>query len=261
MKYIHALILIMTASTIFAESTPVIFKTKGIKSARLSTPSGNISLSSTDDDETTLTITKTEWSNRCSLKHSQTTSNISVSVEASKSGAEEDEPLCHADILLALPKVTKITATVGRGNIGINDIKGSMILKIGEGSIGISQTEIPQLIADIGHGNLIVEGKITRSDIHIGYGDVRIAGMLASGDIKIGAGAIDVTYGHRPAPGVLNLKIGKGDATLSLPSQTSLNANIYSGLGHIHSEIPNQITGSFHVNMRSGLGNLFIKKR
>lgn len=256
----RALLLFVLAFSglLLAEDSPLTFQTKGLKSVRLSTPSGNITLTHTAAEETTLTVTKIQWSENCSLQHSQTASNISASVEVSKSGTG-DENTCQADLAIALPKVTQITATVGRGSIGIEGVKGSMTLKIGEGNIAVSQTEIPQLIADLGHGNLNIEGNVLRSNIHVGQGDVKVVGALASGDVKIGNGTLDVNYTYRPAPGTLDIKTGRGNATLTMPRSTSLNANIFSGLGHIHSEIPNQITGNFRVNLRSGMGNLYIK--
>ena len=117
-----------------------------------------------------------------------------------------------------------------------------------------------QIEFNLGSGDALVKAKGRRIKGRSGSGSINLEGILKDVELKTGSGDLTVSYKSTLQKGQLDLKSGSGDLTAYFPPNMKVLSNLKSGSGSIFNELGDFSKASFTVSMKTGSGDLKIKK-
>lgn len=213
------------------------FATKDFTELMISNPSGDVQVTTTEATSAVVTTTKKNFSNSCemTIEVKGHTLNVKVEKKSSFSIAE-----CNVDFAIKAPKNLNVTAELGAGNLVVSGTNGDLNFRLG-------------------NGNLNAKGLFKKVDGRAGNGKVEINGLDGNGVIKAGNGDVDLIYAAAITKGSLDLNIGRGDATITLPKSTKVKTHLVAGMGRVDNEFTETPDAAFSVSINAGLGNLKVK--
>jgi hypothetical protein len=204
------------------------FAVSGAPSLTISDAAGNISIRSRSASQVTVQVTKRAWGSsdavaQRGLSHTvvdvrQSENTITVNAQFSTSNFDSGMIRRSVDLLLTVPAQTSADAQVGAGNIEARGITGAIRL-------------------DAGAGNVTADA-------------VTFAGTSR---LNTGAGNLDIR-GSVASDATVDVHVGAGNATLSLPANTPAHLIASTGVGNLTItgwQIPVSHTG-FTGNHASG---------
>lgn len=149
---------------------------------------------------------------------------------------------CKTSFKVSAPADKKIIVKAGVGHVEIKDFTAG---------------------AEVSSGAGIVEFKNTAGPISIKTGAGIVLGELYSQEVNIKSGAVTVnlSWTKLPEKGMLSIKGGAGVIVLSFPSGSRFNVNFKSAAGSIKNELGSESEALFKIDVKTGAGSLYIKKR
>ena len=149
---------------------------------------------------------------------------------------------CPADFVIEVPASTAVRVKIGSGDLKIADLSGSIDFKIGSGT------------AKVFGATRKLTGKT-------GSGDITAADLVAQVvELSTGSGDLDLSYGQVAKGSRLDIRTGRGSASVTLPANAKVGANLRAGAGSLSSDFVNSSDADLRVDMRAGSGDLKLKK-
>ncbi len=215
------------------------FPASGIHTLDIENQDGNIRIEGSQTNTFQVTLNKIEYKN-CELTTERKEGRLII---ASKSKNKIfGRETCKLDIAIKAPKQIDLDLRLGGGDINVANIFGKFGLRVGSGDIAMSDTEISHL------------------DLRSGAGNVAINGYIGSGEVKVGAGNIELSYNKNPIEGLLDLKVGSGTTTISMPNSAKISSKFKSGTGSLTNELKDSPDAKYKISGTSGTGDMVIKK-
>lgn len=215
------------------------FAANGIHTIDIDNQDGNIRIEGAQTSAFQLTLNKLIYKN-CELIAERKEGRLVVSSQ-SKSKIFGRET-CKLDIIIKAPKQIDLDIKLGSGDVNVTTIQGKFNFKVGGGDIVLTDTEISHL------------------ELRSGAGDVSVTGYIGSGDLKVGAGNIDLSYNKNPVEGLLDLKVGSGTTTITVPNSAKISSKFKSGTGSLTNELKDSPDAKYKISGTSGTGDMVIKK-
>ena len=235
--------LALTGSLLGAQPTraneELSFQASGIHTLDIENQDGNIRIEGSQTNAFQVSLNKIEYKN-CELITERKEGRLVVSSKSKNKifGRET----CKLDITVKAPKQIDLDVKLGSGDVSVANIQGKFGFKVGGGDVALTDTEISHL------------------DLRSGAGNVSVSGYIGSGDLKVGAGNIDLSYNKKPVEGLLDLKVGSGTTTISVPNSAKISSKFKSGTGSLTNELKDSPDAKYKISGTSGTGDMVIKK-
>jgi hypothetical protein len=138
------------------------------------------------------------------------------------------------------------------GKIEMKDSSGKMDIHLSDGRL-ISENCSGSVRIDSGDSRIILTGFKGEANFSNSDGDVEIDGMLTAISGKVSDGSMHITA----SPGSVmenewSLRASDGSITLNLPQDFSANLDLSTSDGHLQTDHPISVTGSFSSNHITG---------
>jgi hypothetical protein len=142
-----------------------------------------------------------------------------------------------AKLIITMPAEGNVTAKSGDGSITVDDIRGRLDLRTGDGSIR-ARNAGGQMTISTGDGSITLDGATGDLDGESGDGSVRVSGTLGTVKLHTGDGSITLRAdsGTKMA-GDWSLSTGDGSVALTLPADFSAELDAHTGDGSIRNEL------------------------
>jgi len=228
-------LLIFSSSLVFGEQTTSNFDSNKIKKIEVFSGAGKVKVVATNKKASTIVVDKIKISEKCLI-----TTELNGDVLLAKAETK-GYYACEINFSITAPAQAKISIIVGSGDIDINNMLGAIDYKTGSGDVIITNS------------GKKVEGKS-------GSGNVTIRGITEEGNISTGSGDVEIDYMQQPENGELEVRTGSGSTMISLPEGSSIEANLKTGSGSIHNEIGESEKAKYKISVKSGSGDIRIKK-
>lgn len=198
----------------------------------------------------------------------------------------------RVDIELKVPRTADLDMHTGDGNVDVQGVKGTLLLRSGDGNLKLSGLE-GKLNANTGDGN--IDLRDVRGDVSLHTGDGRIDVVAADGslraetgdgrvtingrfdglDLKTGDGGIDAVANEgSKLESEWRLNTGDGNLSLRVPATIAADVELHTSDGDINLDIPVTVsgrTGNRHVrgqingggkllSLRTGDGSIHLEK-
>jgi len=222
----------------FAIEETIQFDTSKIKSIKVNNGAGDLQVGVTSGP-TTVTFVKPGSDDHC-VTSAELVDSVLIIESGSKAPDLNYHP-CFTQIRVKGPKNVALRINNGSSNIEINDTAGSIEYQNGSGNIRIN-AEITELQGRAGSGNLWA------------------VGLIGNADIRSGSGEIALRFDQCPDHGRVNLRTGSGNATIGLPHYSTVLAEFWAGSGELINEFPPSADPKIRISMRTGSGNLLIRR-
>jgi len=226
--------IVLLSSFAYAEQNPLIFPNEKIRKLKLNIVDGNVKIISSSLAPSVL-FSKVKGDAFCKPEVKVDDNDLIVKVVGDKNGP------CEINFEIQVPENTILVNKMGCGNLDILNVQGVIDFKLEKGNVRIT------------HAGKEVNG-------NTGHGNVKIEGPINNADIVSGAGNIDVILTNNPGKGEIELKTKRGNVTVFAPKESSIRTSAKVGTGFMTSEIPENPEATFKIMMRSGVGQLRIKK-
>jgi len=214
------------------------FDTAGLKELKIENASGTVKVRAAEGAQAKVVTTKKKFDDGCTLE-------IGVKGDELQIIAKDAAGLlskCEVDIDAEVPRHLDAEVSLGSGDVEIVGLSGELDYKVGSGDLVVKDVHLHE-----------VEGKT-------GSGDVRIDGTFTEAEITVGSGDAAITMTKAPAVGSLDVKVGTGSATVSLPKDAKVKSSFKSGLGTLTNEFTDSPDAKFTISGKAGTGDLTIKK-
>jgi DUF4097 and DUF4098 domain-containing protein YvlB len=268
-----ASIMLLFSLAPFADEWSKSFDTAGPAALRIKTSDAHIRIETWDRNTIEARVTTRNWKigdDGIRILDQQNGDLVSLEVKFPRSFFSINFNRRRVDILVRVPKETRLDLRTGDGDIEVTGVKGEIVADTGDGNIRIVGTE-GNLRAHTGDGNIDVRdarGKaaVETGDGNIGIenlggrlravtgdGNVRAEGVFEVLEIETGDGRVEASAleGSKMA-GQWTLRTGDGSLTLRLPQEFDAEVDVRTGDGHIDFNIPVTISGRTENNKLHG---------
>jgi hypothetical protein len=235
MKSLFVVLCVLGSATAFAETRE--FDASAVKKLIIENQEGKTSVTATDSAKATVDITRTTFSDKCTLEIAQKADTLNITVK--KKGIFTSES-CEVNFDIKVAKATNLALTVGSGKVALQGMQG-------------------ELAFTIGSGNVVADGEFKKVKGLAGSGDIEIKGLTTGADLKTGSGGITLTYANANPKGELSMTTGSGNATVAFPKNTVIQTSFAAGSGKLTSDLVSNPKAAFKVSMKAGSGDLKIK--
>lgn len=239
-SYYLGLALALSSTPIWAETVTQTFDPQGITRLEARNGSGDIKITGGHEKSIEVIVKKERWDEACTLKMAKEDAVLVVVVEKKSSFTKAD---CEADFDIKLPAALKLDIKNGSGDLTIAKTTADIEFKAGSGDVEIDDVTITEL-----------KGKA-------GSGDVELtAHALRSVNLDLGSGDTEITLKKKPEQGSISVKSGSGSVMIQVPKDTKLTSALVSGSGSIKNEVGDDAKAEFKVSVKTGSGDLTLKK-
>ena len=242
LKYVVILLIIFTPTIIYANSLYTKeFDINLVKQVDVLNGSGKVTISLSETNKAIVQVNKKEFDDdSCKLIIKLDSGILKVVLEQTGNfGFFKTD--CKVDFVIKVPKYIDIICKVGSGDILINETSGIITSHIGSGSLTVN-AEVKKLSSKSGSGNVNVKGLIGDSKITVGSGDIKLK------------------YIQCPKKGHVNILTGSGNAEIQFPENSKIQTSLKAGSGSLKNELNNYLESEFIIKMKSGSGDLYLKK-
>ncbi len=236
MKKIAFVVLsLLISQATFAETKE--FDLKGITKVEINNTSGNVKVKGVESGKVTVVADKKKFGESCTLTMNKTGEVLLIDVK--KSGFFGAD--CHVDFDIQAPKSAALDVESGSGDLSVTGMQGDLVFVLGSGIVN-------------------VDAVVKKLNGKIGSGNITINGLTAGGQLTAGSGNIAISYNLPPQNGELDIKSGSGNTEIKMPRNSKLHASFFAGSGQLTNEVGDTPQSPFKISMKTGSGNLHIKK-
>lgn len=228
----------LMATSVFAVIESREFDATKFDSLKIKNSSGNIVISVSKDKKAYVKADKKQFGKKCVLNMNQVKNELVVEVK--HTGMLEADQ-CEVNLSLEVPAAVAMEIKNGSGNLDINGTKGDIDFRLGSGNA--------KIVAGIDK----LQGKS-------GSGDIEASGLNGSVEVKTGSGNVKLSYQPDSQKGYIDVNTGSGNVGIYLPATVLVSTNFKAGSGQLSSEFGNSTNAAFKIDVKTGSGNLDIKK-
>jgi DUF4097 and DUF4098 domain-containing protein YvlB len=210
------------------------YQALGVEKILIENTSGTVTVTPMTVDKIEISVTKRKFPEKCTYL-TEKTEYAEVSVRVEKAIGEE----CEVDIDMKVPKDVDLNIWSGSGKVDIKGIEGNLTFNVGSGSI-------------------TADGKFKKVVGKAGSGRVDLSGLTSGGNISVGSGPVFLRFLEYPM-GRMDVKTGTGDAHISFPEGSKINAQLDTGAGSVSNELGNSESAEFGITVKIGSGDLNVK--
>ena len=240
------------------------FKIERTAKLRVETSDANIRVTSCDCSTVEARVTTQGWTiggDGINVYDRQTADQIDIEVRFPRQVFQLSWRNRRVDIEIRVPRDFDLNLHTGDGNVDVQGVKGSILLRSGDGNISLADLQ-GTLKADTGDGN--IDMRSVRGDVTLHTGDgnidvtgvdgslraetgdgrVRVNGRFDVLDLRTGDGGIDAKAieGSR-LESDWRLNTGDGNLTLRLPGTIAANIELETHDGSIEFDLPVTVSG------------------
>lgn len=237
MRLLLSLLLALVVTPAFAAEKKE-FDAKDLQALKVDNSSGKIDIIAGNGPKATVDIDKVNFNDSCKLEVARKEATLIVDVRQPSSFFSRKS--CDVNLKITVPKNVTVDISNGSGNLSLKGIEGKTVFKLGSGDVNIDAP-----LKDF-------SGKT-------GSGDVALKNLSGGGDIASGSGNVEARYAKIPQ-GELTVRTGSGDVQVMLPKGSKVKTSYFSGAGDLTNEVGDTPGAPFIVNVKSGSGDLKIKK-
>ena len=230
--------LCLVASSAFAETITKSVVASLNSLVDIKNGAGDVSVVGENVEEVTVTANLKKWSSDCQLKVEQSSKKVKISAEQTAVYGPE----CVADLTVVAPLAVKLDIETGSGDVDVANTTGGLTFRTGSGNMKVASANLQRL-----------EGKT-------GSGNVTIAAALAEGELKAGSGNIKLTFPKAPTAGLVTIVSGSGNTSVQMPKETKVSSDLKTGSGNVTNELDDIKDAKFKLSIRTGSGDVSIKK-
>ena len=272
------------------------FKVEGTAKVRIETTDANIRVTSCECATVEARITTQGWTiggDGINIVDHQTGDQVDIEVRFPRRLFQMNWGNRRVDIEIKTPLNADLDLHTGDGNVDVQGIKGTLLLRSGDGHLNLSELQ-GTLRASTGDGNIdmrnvrgdltlhTADGRIDLSGIdgslraETGDGRVRVNGRFDVLDVKTGDGGIDaVAADGSKLDANWRLNTGDGNLTLRLPAAIAADVELQTNDGSIDLDMPVTVSGrqgkrEVHgqlngggklLSLKTGDGSIRLEKR
>ncbi len=214
------------------------FQASAISALEVRNGSGSVDVKGSNALETSVTAQKVKFGDQCKMTVETQGKKLFVEVKQSGMFAEE----CEVNFQISVPKAISLDLKSASGAIKIEGTQGSLDFSVGSGSVH-------------------AKSEITKLDGKTGSGDIFLTGLKSGGVLQVGSGSIKIAFASVPLKGELDIRSGSGGAEITLPKDTKIKTSFRAGSGDLINEAGESPDAQFTILMKTGSGNLHIKKQ
>lgn len=292
------LICMLLLAVLPADSTDEWTKTFNVERAarlRVETSDANIRVIAWEGATVQARITTKGWkigADGINIVDRQTGDQIDIEVRFPRHAFQMNWRNRRVDIEIKVPRTADLDLHTGDGNVDVQGVKGTLLLRSGDGNLKLSELE-GKVNANTGDGN--IEMRDVRGDVSLHTGDGRIDVVAADGSLRAETGdgrvtingrfdLLDVKTGDGGIDAVANegsklesewrLNTGDGNLSLRVPATIAADVELHTSDGDINLDMPVTVsgrTGNRHVrgqingggkllSLRTGDGSIRLEK-
>lgn len=237
MRLLGAVLPILIPGLAFAATETREFDLSDISAIELKNTSGDVKVVGVDQGPATVVADKRTFGKHCQIIISKKDKTLLIEVREGVSNTT-----CRVDFEISAPKAADLKLKSGSGDVAVKGISGTMEFSVGSGDVE-------------------VDGEIKNLKAYSGSGDISIKGLTAGGEVKTGSGEVELVYNQDPEDGDLSVILGSGDAKITFPETAKVQTILKTGSGSVKNELGDNPEGRFRLMVKSGSGDLSIKKR
>jgi DUF4097 and DUF4098 domain-containing protein YvlB len=240
------------------------FKLEGTAKLRVDTSDANIRVTSCDCSTVEARITAQGWTiggDGINISDRQASDQIDIEVRFPRQVFQIGWRNRRVDIEIRVPRDADLDLHTGDGNVDVQGVKGTTLLRSGDGNINLSDLQ-GTLKAETGDGNIDMRNVLGDLTVHTGDGNidvtgtdgslraetgdgrVRVSGRFDVLDLRTGDGGIEAMASEGSkldAPWRLNT--GDGNLTLRLQGTIAADVELQTNDGSIDFDLPITVSG------------------
>jgi DUF4097 and DUF4098 domain-containing protein YvlB len=228
------------------------FKLERTAKLRVETSDANIRVTACDCSTVEVRVTTQGWTiggDGINIADRQTGDQIDIEVRFPRQVFQMNWRNRRVDIEVKVPREADLDLHTGDGNVDVQGVKGTLLLRSGDGNIKLSDLQ-GSLKADTGDGNIDmrdVRGDLT---LHTGDGNIDVAGVDGSLRAETGDGRVRVNGRFD----VLDLRTGDGgiEAKAAEGSKLESNWRLNTGDGNLTLRLPVTIAADVELETNDG---------
>lgn len=213
------------------------FDSKDLKKIQVRNGSGEVTITGAKSGKTVVVADKIKFDDTCKINMEK--NGETLFVEVRESGIVRRS--CVINLSITAPKNSALDLAIGSGNVDVKDVAGALTFKVGSGSVNVN-------------------GEIKELDGKSGSGDITLHGLTTGGTLAAGTGKLALSYKMVPTMGELDIKSGSGGVEIAMPKDAKIRTSFVSGSGEMTNELGDSPDGKFKISMKTGSGNLHIKR-
>lgn len=241
--------------TFFPSATDEWTKTFSLERAaklRVETSDANIRVTSCDCTTVVARITTEGWKiggDGINIVDRQTGDQIDIEVRFPRQAFQMNWRNRRVDIEIKVPRDADLDLHTGDGNIDVQGVKGTLLLRSGDGNLKLSDLQ-GTLRANTGDGNIDMRNVRGDLTLHTGDGRIDVTGIDGSFRAETGDGRVHVNGRFD----VLDIKTGDGgiDAMASEGSKLEANWRLNTGDGNLTLHLPATIAADVELETNDG---------
>lgn len=214
------------------------FDAKSINALDLNNLSGNIDLSPARNGKASVTATKVEFSDACSMHVGLQGKTLQVRVDKNEFLSNK---ACKVNFAIALPSDSALTISTASGDVSLAGMTGELNFKSASGSVnGVSE--------------------LTKVSARTASGDIELKNIIGPVELRTASGDIVLGFKKLPSKGGVEISTASGSSEITLPRDSKFATSFTAASGklkNIFAETPN---ASFKILARSASGDLTIKQ-
>src|SRR5215813_813699 len=219
---------------------------------RVDTTDANIHVTSCDCSEVTARVITQGWKiggDGINIIDSQNGDQVNIEVHYPHHTFQMNWNNRRVDIDLKVPRQADLDIHTGDGNVDLQGVKGSIIVRSGDGNLKLYDLQ-GTLKADTGDGNIDMRNAQGDLTLHTGDGRIEVSGIDGTFRAETGDGRVNVNGRFD----VLDVKTGDGgiDAVAVEGSKLETNWRLNTGDGHLNLAIPATIAADVELHTSDG---------
>jgi DUF4097 and DUF4098 domain-containing protein YvlB len=219
---------------------------------RVDTSDANIRVTSCDCSSVTARITTQGWKiggDGINVLDHQTGDQVGIEVRFPRHALQMNWQNRRVDIELNVPREADLDLHTGDGNVDVQGVKGSILLRSGDGNLKLSDLQ-GTLKAETGDGNIDMRNVRGDLTLHTGDGRIDVSGIDGSFRAETGDGRVHVNGRFD----VLDVRTGDGgiDAVASEGSKLEANWRLNTGDGNLNLRLPATIAADVELHTSDG---------
>jgi len=236
-RSIITVLILLAPSMSWADTVKKEFNTEGLQAVSVKNTSGDVEISVSTSDKATVTARKIRFPEGCDLIMEMSGGTLSIETVEPRGWNKS----CRVDFDIRVLKGVSLDIKNGSGDVKVEGTQGEVEFKLGSGDIEI-------------------EAAVVKLNGASGSGNVDVSGLTGDVNLKIGSGDIELSYASPPNRGRLKVTNGSGDTTINFPEESVILTDLSTGSGKIFNEIGDSSGAPFKVTLKSGSGDLSLKK-
>ena len=228
------------------------FKVERAAKLRVETSDANIRVTAWEGSSVEARVTTQGWTiggDGINIVDRQTGDQIDIEVRFPRRAFQMNWRNRRVDIEIKVPRDSDLDLHTGDGNVDVQGVKGTVLLRSGDGNLKLSELE-GTLKADTGDGNIDMRNVRGDLTLHTGDGNIEVTGIDGSLRAETGDGRVRVNGRFD----VLNVKTGDGgiDAVAAEGSKLDANWRLNTGDGNLTLRLPGTIAADVELETNDG---------